>query len=415
MNCNKKYFARVTARLGYDLTFYLPLFALPIVNGTNEEPKMIDASDVDITDVRVANIGETGVGRKAKFETLYNYIVVHAPAQMCEGEMYVIIKGTYGQVCINATIVATIAKNKGDIVKFLDPYISPIVGDCAWVKPIMPKPLCFTNTGNLGVGLGFNVYNDNEDEPDWLPNLEVSYNGIDWREVTEEEFRMASEGDYPFALMAGAHIYFRGKNPDGFNHNNDDADYNQFVNFVWSHEETSVKVDGDIMSLIDYEEFAEVPSDFCFTYIFGLYDEDASAITDASGLIMQLSFNGCEQVFSNAFCNCYNLQSAPALPATALADSCYFGMFSGCTSLSTAPALPATALADSCYSSMFQGCTSLKRIEMMAIERTPTNATTNWVQGVPTTTDGVFVQNAQATWSTRGNSGIPNNWQIVKR
>ena len=35
-------------------------------------------------------------------------------------------------------------------------------------------------------------------------------------------------------------------------------------------------------------------------------------------------------------------------------------MFQGCTSLTQAPALPATTLADYCYFSMFQGCTSLK-------------------------------------------------------
>ena len=35
-------------------------------------------------------------------------------------------------------------------------------------------------------------------------------------------------------------------------------------------------------------------------------------------------------------------------------------MFRNCTSLTQAPALPATTLADSCYYSMFDGCTSLK-------------------------------------------------------
>jgi hypothetical protein len=35
-------------------------------------------------------------------------------------------------------------------------------------------------------------------------------------------------------------------------------------------------------------------------------------------------------------------------------------MFFGCTALTSAPALPATTLADGCYQRMFQGCTSLK-------------------------------------------------------
>ena len=47
------------------------------------------------------------------------------------------------------------------------------------------------------------------------------------------------------------------------------------------------------------------------------------------------------------------------LPATTLANSCYFNMFRGCTSLVTAPALPATTLIEFCYQRMFEGCTSL--------------------------------------------------------
>lgn len=35
-------------------------------------------------------------------------------------------------------------------------------------------------------------------------------------------------------------------------------------------------------------------------------------------------------------------------------------MFRDCTSLTTAPSLPATTLALSCYISMFYGCTSIK-------------------------------------------------------
>ena len=56
--------------------------------------------------------------------------------------------------------------------------------------------------------------------------------------------------------------------------------------------------------------------------------------------------------------NLVNAQNL-SLPATTLAEGCYYEMFNGCTSLTTAPTLPATTLADSCYDSMFQGCTSL--------------------------------------------------------
>ena len=48
------------------------------------------------------------------------------------------------------------------------------------------------------------------------------------------------------------------------------------------------------------------------------------------------------------------------LPATTLADGCYYQMFYGCTNLTTAPALPATTLATYCYGGMFYGCTKIK-------------------------------------------------------
>ena len=53
------------------------------------------------------------------------------------------------------------------------------------------------------------------------------------------------------------------------------------------------------------------------------------------------------------------MTTAPALPATTLASSCYRNMFNGCGSLTTAPALPATTLASNCYDSMFRNCTGL--------------------------------------------------------
>jgi hypothetical protein len=49
------------------------------------------------------------------------------------------------------------------------------------------------------------------------------------------------------------------------------------------------------------------------------------------------------------FWNCTLLTTAPELPTTTLAYSCYYGMFQGCTNLTIAPKLPATTLANNCY------------------------------------------------------------------
>ena len=68
-----------------------------------------------------------------------------------------------------------------------------------------------------------------------------------------------------------------------------------------------------------------------------------------------------EWAFNDMFKDCKSLVKAPALPATTLSVSCYWGMFTGCTSLTEAPELPATTLADYCYASLFYGCTSLTK------------------------------------------------------
>lgn len=116
---------------------------------------------------------------------------------------------------------------------------------------------------------------------------------------------------------------------------------------------------GNIMSLVDEENFATATTltgDDAFYDLFSynshLYNHDTyklvlPATTLADGCYYAM-FNGCT-----------NLTTAPELPATTLAEACYSYMFSGCTSLTTAPELPATTLADNCYASMFTSCTNL--------------------------------------------------------
>ena len=83
----------------------------------------------------------------------------------------------------------------------------------------------------------------------------------------------------------------------------------------------------------------------------------------ASGNLMSIVDGETEtftaKVFRSLFQGCASLTTAPALPATTLADNCYNSMFRRCTSLTTAPALPATTLAKSCYCTMFDRCSSL--------------------------------------------------------
>ena len=112
------------------------------------------------------------------------------------------------------------------------------------------------------------------------------------------------------------------------------------------------------------------------------------------------------------FYGCTSLTTAPELPATTLATSCYQYMFDGCTSLVTAPELPATDLTgDYCYSRMFYGCTKLNYIKAL-FKTTPSRMQTGeWVSGVAAT--GIFVKNSAATWETIGVDGIPTGWTVI--
>ncbi len=74
-------------------------------------------------------------------------------------------------------------------------------------------------------------------------------------------------------------------------------------------------------------------------------------------------------------------------------------MFYGCTSLTTAPSLPATKLAERCYYGMFYGCTAFKVSETKTGSyqypwRIPTSGTgstaTSWNTGMLTNTGGPY-------------------------
>lgn len=143
---------------------------------------------------------------------------------------------------------------------------------------------------------------------------------------------------------------------------------------------------GNIMSLVDKDNFAEITSldtsvDYAFGYLFGRTQTGANVI-DASNL---------------------------CLPATGLSNYCYYGMFMNCASLTQAPVLPATTLANSCYESMFEGCTNLNYVKCLATDISASNCTGFWLYNVSPT--GTFVKAAGVEWPS-GASGIPTGWTV---
>ena len=168
-----------------------------------------------------------------------------------------------------------------------------------------------------------------------------------------------------------------------------------------------VKVYGNIMSLLDENNFTNLTTLPNIKWVFaGLFYGNAK-LTDASGLLLPaktLAY-GCYQYM---FRDCKALTAAPALPAKTLADHCYAGMFDCCKALTAAPVLPATKLATSCYYSMFNGCSNLSSVTCRATEGiNANNSTYQWLYGVAAT--GTFTAATGTTWPA-GADGIPSGW-----
>jgi len=146
------------------------------------------------------------------------------------------------------------------------------------------------------------------------------------------------------------------------------------------------KVYGNIMSLIDENNYAACTTLPNQNYVFyGLF-EGNSNLFDASGLL---------------------------LPATTLAESCYRRMFKDCTRLTAAPALPATTLATSCYSQMFYSCMSLRSITCLATSGINSSSTGQWMYraGKNVTGTKTFTKASGVSWPT-GDNGIPTGWDV---
>ena len=150
----------------------------------------------------------------------------------------------------------------------------------------------------------------------------------------------------------------------------------------FSNAATPVGCTGDIRTLIDYTDYAHVST--------------------------------ANARFSILFSRCTSLTQAPALPATTLAKSCYYGMFSHCRSLTHAPELPATTLADYCYASMFEECRSLSSVTMLATDLSDPGCLDAWLvnAGINATSRTLTLAN-QDIYNTLSSNALylPDNWK----
>ena len=186
----------------------------------------------------------------------------------------------------------------------------------------------------------------------------------------EQKFMMTTEGGYTISgleysvnngkwttVEAGTEVPFGGENGNlrlrGINTKGTAIYQDSYSTITFTDSNVKVACTGDIRTLLDWRNYNIVDTQnarFCTLF------KNCSVLTSAPELPATTLANYCYYAMFNG---CTNLTSAPELPATTLAYSCYYEMFWGCTNLESAPVLPATTLEKLCYGDMFYGCTSL--------------------------------------------------------
>ena len=219
----------------------------------------------------------------------------------------------------------------------------------------------------------------------------------------EQKFMMTTEGGYTISgleysvnngkwttVEAGTEVPFGGENGNlrlrGINTKGTAIYQDSYSTITFTDSNVKVACTGDIRTLLDWRNYNIVDTQnarFCTLF------KNCSVLTSAPELpattlanyCYYAMFNGCTNLTSapelpattlayscyyEMFWGCTNLESAPVLPATTLASYCYYEMFYNCTSLESAPELPATELAEACYCKMFSGCANLSSVTMLA-------------------------------------------------
>ena len=210
--------------------------------------------------------------------------------------------------------------------------------------------------------------------------------------------------DTAIALNNGDEVSFRAKADRTSSQTVQDYD-----NYFYFMMEGKIEAWHNVMSLYRTSDFATYES--VMKHAFYNLFSGCTSLTKAPALPATTLAQNC---YWWMFHGCTSLVNAPALPATTLAQYCYINMFNGCTSLTKAPELTSTTLATACYSGMFNGCSSLNEVRCNIPSSYSSSKISsyaeNWLYNVSST--GTFYTNADANWPS-GASGIPEGWTRV--
>ena len=204
--------------------------------------------------------------------------------------------------------------------------------------------------------------------------------------------------DIDISVSPGEEVHFYGNGTNGA------------TNIVSTN---NVELSGNIMSLVDEENFATITTmeGASFAGLFAGNDYPGGTfIINASGLLLPATTLS-ENCYSGMFAGCFELTDTPTeLPALTLAPGCYSNMFEGCDMIPAAPHLPATELVDRCYASMFSGCGTIEQVTCLATTINGTDCTKEWLYEV--NNPGTFTKAKGASCWSSGSNGIPWGWDV---
>ena len=229
----------------------------------------------------------------------------------------------------------------------------------------------------------------------YAKTIEYSVNGGTWTSITAVATTPAT-----ISVAANDVVRFRGTNST---YAGSKANYSGFEGGT-----ATFNVEGNIMSLVYGDNFIGNTT-LSGTYNFCSLFKNANVVSAENLVIPMTSLTNycCRAMFSL----CVSLTTPPVLPATTLAQGCYWYMFEGCA-ISTAPDLPATALVRECYGYMFTACASLSAVKCLATSGFgTTDCLTKWLNGVAA--GGIFTKDDSATSWPTGVNGIPSGWTVV--
>ena len=238
-----------------------------------------------------------------------------------------------------------------------DINVTAFDGTYVYTKSLSSKSYAANNFYNLGwkMTTGDNMLTTPltlEAKTDGTIHIEEPTDGMKYKKNTDDKVTISTTAAIDITVSAGDKVQFFGNGTS-------------ITSYSDNSHTTAIKygtadcyIYGNIMSLVDESGFASATSVSANAFR-NLFADNRELYNHPTKRLVLPATTLAENCYYSMFASCKWLTVAPALPATTLADHCYKSMFSRCWNLTVAPALPAQTLAECCYYCMFQDCRGL--------------------------------------------------------